>query len=626
MNEQLMRKISEALDSDDGLTGDPELAKILMEDSEASAYAKQLSRLQRWVTAWPLETPSEDEFEALALRIDAELGQKFSGDFTRAPDFEEDEDLATATSALMGAGAVQISDSGVEPLVELSGALELTVSAITELADQVNDEVTRAPEPPKLRIAPPAAALLDLPAAPKAKPVVAAVKGALPKVPRPGAAAPVVAGPVGAAPVVAAPVGTAPAVPLSTAVAEAAPAAGAVSVAVTPAAVVQSAQSAEIEVDLDVAESPVSLDAPKAPPAAPKAPPNVPKATATAAAPPTPPKAPAASKAPAKPKSPEREDRISIPVPAAQGPRLELLEGGARPAKATPQEAKGRGWLPALLAAAAIGIGVIGVGTLTMNGGSSAPDRGAASATLAPSAGAAAEAPSEMAAAPSVMEPESASGGAPLDQAPVTAAPAPVMPTPPPAAIAAADLAPAEPAAAEPATERQREEGGALEVARSSQADDARRRAVPTRAGRSGAAAGGGGGEGDALGGAERRSAEVSAAPAATAASSGRAASAGASRPAPRAAAAPVGETLDRATVQSVMQGVEPAVRACAGERHGTALVDVVVQGSGRVSAATVTGNFQGSVEGSCIARAVRGAQFPGFTGEPLRFRYPFGI
>jgi hypothetical protein len=74
------------------------------------------------------------------------------------------------------------------------------------------------------------------------------------------------------------------------------------------------------------------------------------------------------------------------------------------------------------------------------------------------------------------------------------------------------------------------------------------------------------------------------------------------------------------------MQGVEPAVRACAGERHGSVQVDVVVQGTGRVSSATVTGNFQGSPEGSCIARAVRSARFPAFTGEPLRFRYPFAL
>jgi hypothetical protein len=75
------------------------------------------------------------------------------------------------------------------------------------------------------------------------------------------------------------------------------------------------------------------------------------------------------------------------------------------------------------------------------------------------------------------------------------------------------------------------------------------------------------------------------------------------------------------------MQGVEPAIRACAGERHGTAQIDVVVQGStGRVMAATVSGFFQGSPEGSCMARAARQARFPTFTGEPLRFRYPVGI
>lgn len=87
-----------------------------------------------------------------------------------------------------------------------------------------------------------------------------------------------------------------------------------------------------------------------------------------------------------------------------------------------------------------------------------------------------------------------------------------------------------------------------------------------------------------------------------------------------------MGETLDRETVQSVMASVEPAVRACAGERHGTVQVDVVVQGTGRVSSATISGLFAGSAEGSCMARAVRQARFPGFTGEPLRFRYPYGL
>lgn len=88
----------------------------------------------------------------------------------------------------------------------------------------------------------------------------------------------------------------------------------------------------------------------------------------------------------------------------------------------------------------------------------------------------------------------------------------------------------------------------------------------------------------------------------------------------------PVRATLDRETVQAVMQGMEPAVRACAADRHGTAQIDVVVQASGRVSTATVTGAFQGTPEGSCMARALRSARFPPFTDAPLRFRYPFAL
>jgi hypothetical protein len=39
-----------------------------------------------------------------------------------------------------------------------------------------------------------------------------------------------------------------------------------------------------------------------------------------------------------------------------------------------------------------------------------------------------------------------------------------------------------------------------------------------------------------------------------------------------------------------------------------------------------VGGDFAGTTEGSCIARAVRGARFPAFKQERFRILYPYAL
>ena len=85
-------------------------------------------------------------------------------------------------------------------------------------------------------------------------------------------------------------------------------------------------------------------------------------------------------------------------------------------------------------------------------------------------------------------------------------------------------------------------------------------------------------------------------------------------------------EVPDRATIQAVLQGVEASVLACGGGAHGTADVDIVIAGSGRVTTATVNGPFAGTEAGSCIARAVRGARFPPFAQTRFAVTYPFHL
>ncbi len=86
----------------------------------------------------------------------------------------------------------------------------------------------------------------------------------------------------------------------------------------------------------------------------------------------------------------------------------------------------------------------------------------------------------------------------------------------------------------------------------------------------------------------------------------------------------PARETLDRDEVAAGLNKIKDSVKACVGDKHGIAKVDVTIAGSGRVRRALVTGVFAGTPEGSCIARTVRAARFPKFSGEPVSVEFPF--
>jgi hypothetical protein len=81
-----------------------------------------------------------------------------------------------------------------------------------------------------------------------------------------------------------------------------------------------------------------------------------------------------------------------------------------------------------------------------------------------------------------------------------------------------------------------------------------------------------------------------------------------------------------RAAVLSAVQGVEAAVRACGSDQHGVVTIRFVVAPSGRVTNATVIGPFAGTPTGNCVARVVRGARFPPFSGDRMAITYPFQL
>lgn len=574
MKDELMRRISAAMDSEDGLAADPEVTKALASDPEAAKYARQLARMQRWMASWPLRVPDDDRLEALARSVEARLDEVVDGDFTAPPSFD-DEPTGSSPDAL-----------GSEPSL-----VELSLSSITELPDAFSQ-----PEESS-------ATLARLPLKKTKKPSLTEVAALRRVDPRsadheePSSSGDTV-GPQWAAP-------TVPRIP-SHATHPTAP---------TPAAGRGGHDAHPAPMRPPAADAPTAgADMPKNG-AAPRSEPVQVREVEAAAS----------ERAEVSPEvlalegaqagsealgRPPEEERVSFPMPAPTVPRLEPVERRA-PAAAPRRKARElRGWA-AWLAAAAIGIGVIGAATLYTSRHEPATSSAPAVATVAPSTGAGTEGPVEalapaVAAAPSppvaVMPPREAAVGASFSGL------APRLPSPDPAA------APAE-----------RSEGiaEAPTVPRRAPAEPARLRAArfavddggEVAMSRSGASAGGGGR-------ASRATGRASGGPG----PSTLGASAPASAP-PRAPSGPSRETLDRATVQAVMQGVEPAIRACAGERHGTAQIDIVVEGStGRVTSATVSGSFQGSPEGSCMARAARQARFPTFTGEPIRLRYPVGI
>lgn len=103
----------------------------------------------------------------------------------------------------------------------------------------------------------------------------------------------------------------------------------------------------------------------------------------------------------------------------------------------------------------------------------------------------------------------------------------------------------------------------------------------------------------------------------------------GGRRPAAEPAAPARGgpETPSSSDVRSALSGVQGAVSSCGNGQHGRATVNVTFAGTtGRVSSATVEGQFASTPIGSCIARAVRGARVSPFSRASFSVRYPYSI
>ena len=92
-------------------------------------------------------------------------------------------------------------------------------------------------------------------------------------------------------------------------------------------------------------------------------------------------------------------------------------------------------------------------------------------------------------------------------------------------------------------------------------------------------------------------------------------------------AAAPAGKKagpLSKSDIVKVMSGITPKAKACYEQYKvpGMANVNVKVEGSGKVSMATVTGKFAGTPSGDCVEKAIKSAKFP-VSDDGMTFPYP---
>lgn len=352
------------------------------------------------------------------------------------------------------------------------------------------------------------------------------------------------------------------------------------------------------------------LDAPKA--VAPPPPPAGNPRVAVRPAVPVAPGAPPAKGPGLKPvAAPHVEERFTIPTFSSPIAPLPLL---AAPPLA-PEKPKRSPWLllgGASVAAAAIVL----LAVLAVRGLSSDPSTVGVSAAMIPLA-------AEQA-APASPSPAPSAGAAPAATGDVPAAPA-----------QPAVEAPAEPAAAPaapdaPLAQQSPSPGATAPLGGAVPSGTARRTGAGASSARSPAAphaAGGARNVGEAASAATAlRPAPV--AHAAGAVGGGGSAPTGPHGGAPAAAAgAGAQDTPSRADVVSAMGSVRVAVAACAQGRSGLAQVRVTFSGpSGRVMMAVVEGQFAGTPQGSCIARAVRAASVPRFAQPTFGVSFPFQL
>lgn len=89
-------------------------------------------------------------------------------------------------------------------------------------------------------------------------------------------------------------------------------------------------------------------------------------------------------------------------------------------------------------------------------------------------------------------------------------------------------------------------------------------------------------------------------------------------------AAAPGRVQPSRQDVQQALLAMRARIEACAAGRSGMVDARVGIAGTGRVTRALIQGDFAGTQQGSCMARALRAATVAPFSGPVVQVQFPF--
>ncbi|MCA9670114.1 MAG: AgmX/PglI C-terminal domain-containing protein, partial [Myxococcales bacterium] len=83
---------------------------------------------------------------------------------------------------------------------------------------------------------------------------------------------------------------------------------------------------------------------------------------------------------------------------------------------------------------------------------------------------------------------------------------------------------------------------------------------------------------------------------------------------------------LNMNQIRTVMRKIRGRVQGCYDkfQIEGRATARVQIAPSGRVKSVVIKGKFFGTDTGNCVAKAVRGARFPKFSGKMMTIKYPF--
>lgn len=127
-SDEIQRRVSAALDTPDGLDGDPELAALVAKDPLLQLFVTESKKLDGLLRSWRIDELSDAEMEAMAAAVEARLDDALPavGDVTRAPAFDDDDSRRDPS------GQTRLSDPGkpaytIDRLAELESTEELSI-------------------------------------------------------------------------------------------------------------------------------------------------------------------------------------------------------------------------------------------------------------------------------------------------------------------------------------------------------------------------------------------------------------------------------------------------------------------------------------------------------------------